>query len=236
MGSGLKPFFAPDGTRLFTTRRSPAPAAELWDIDSGRLVTSFRGHSNEIRVAAFSPDGRRVLTADWERVAKVWDAATGREWKSLVGHLDRIECAAFSPDGSRVLTGSADKSARLWDLEASPGTLLLTNALRSLSRAAFCANGRLVVAHDWRFIPGALAVWDTQTGEQFVALEYSNLVNAAISPDGARLVTIDREMVGSRVAPPAGPYLAIAQPATGALGDGRSQRDDYARGGEDSQL
>ena len=31
-----------------------------------------------VKSAAFSPDGRFVVTASWDRTARVWEAATGK--------------------------------------------------------------------------------------------------------------------------------------------------------------
>lgn len=37
------------------------------------------GHELWVNGAAFSPDGRRIVTASHERTARVWDAARGGE-------------------------------------------------------------------------------------------------------------------------------------------------------------
>ena len=60
--------------------------------------------------AAFSPDGKRIVTASADKTARVWDAETGKPiGEPLKGH-DGIVCsAAFSPDGKRIVTASQDK-------------------------------------------------------------------------------------------------------------------------------
>ena len=69
--------------------------------------------------AAFSPDGKRIVTASEDKTARLWDAETGKPiGEPLKGH-EAYACAsaAFSPDGKRIVTASEDKTARLWDAE-----------------------------------------------------------------------------------------------------------------------
>jgi WD40 repeat protein len=57
------------------------------------------GHSNAIHSAAFSPDGRRIVSASQDSTVKVWDAETGMEVRTFSGHTGNVNSAAFSPDG-----------------------------------------------------------------------------------------------------------------------------------------
>jgi WD40 repeat protein len=77
----------------------------------------FNGHSDTVYSAKFSPDGRRVVTASFDRTALIWDARTGQKVAHLYGHNGPVTSAAFSPDGQYVVTASFDKTARVWDAE-----------------------------------------------------------------------------------------------------------------------
>ena len=76
---------------------------------------TLRGHTDDLYSAAFSPDGKLILTASADGTARLWDTATGAQKAILKGHTALVLSAVFSPDGKLILTASTDGTARLWD-------------------------------------------------------------------------------------------------------------------------
>src|SRR5262249_10934281 len=87
-----------DGKRVVTT--SPA-AARIWNAESGEEMAVLKGHAASVQSAAFSADGKRVLTASDDDTARIWDAESGEEMAVLKGHAASVQSAAFSADGKR---------------------------------------------------------------------------------------------------------------------------------------
>jgi WD40 repeat protein len=85
----------------------------------------LNGHEGNVLSAAFSPDGKRIVTASADNTARLWDAETGHPISEpLKGHADAVLSAAFSPDGKRIVTASADKTVRLWEIFANTQELM----------------------------------------------------------------------------------------------------------------
>ncbi len=46
--------------------------------------------------AAYSPDGRRAISADLNATVRLWDVDTGRELKAFTGHSENVIALAFT--------------------------------------------------------------------------------------------------------------------------------------------
>ncbi len=138
--------------------------------------------------AAFSPDGKRVVTASGDDMARVWDAETGQSLAELRGHTDYLLRAVFSPDGKFIVTASNDKTARIWDAQTGQSLAELRGHTLSVQSAAFSPDGkRIVTCSD----DATARVWDTATGQSLALLNgHTKFVNSAVfSPDGKFIVT-----------------------------------------------
>jgi len=152
-----------------------------------KLLAVLAGHDDTVISAAFSPDGRRIVTASVDHSARVWDAATARQLAVLSGHDDMVSSAAWSPDGRRIVTASEDHTARVWDAATARQLAVLSHS-SAVRRAAFSPDGqRIVTASE----DHTARIWDATTAKPLAVLSgHDGIVNtAAFSPDGQRVVT-----------------------------------------------
>jgi WD40 repeat protein len=154
--------------------------------------------------AAFSRDGRLVVTSDNDGAACVWNVSTGRLVRELTEPAGvsggvgggtgvgppAMRWAVFSPDGKQVLTANNDGTARIWDVKTGRQLLVVSEPTgESINDAWFSPDGKqLVTASD----DGTARIWDATSGRLLHILSgpgHSPVYNAAFSPSGQRVVT-----------------------------------------------
>jgi WD40 repeat protein/tRNA A-37 threonylcarbamoyl transferase component Bud32 len=102
------------------------------------------GHTGMITHAAYSPDGRHIVTTSEDRTARIWNAVTGEQLFVLRGHILGVQRAAFSADGKRVVTASYDATARVWDAEGGNEIFTLAGHDAVRVTAVFSPDGKYV--------------------------------------------------------------------------------------------
>jgi WD40 repeat protein len=159
----------------------------LWTSVAKRRAVLL-GHADSVASAAFSPDGRRIVSGSADKTLKVWDAATGQETLTLKGHAAPVHSVAFSPDGRRIVSGSADKTLRLWDAATGQDSLTLKGHTAAVHSVAFSPDSRRIVSGSW---DKTLVVWDAATGQETLTLKghTGDVMSVAFSPDGRRIVS-----------------------------------------------
>lgn len=98
----------------------------LFDGFTGRRLKTLAGHTGEVNVLAFAPDGRTVVSggalgseiyeSDGERKLRVlrdqsvisWNVETGRVIRRMESAAEPVTSASLSPDGKRMILGHRD--------------------------------------------------------------------------------------------------------------------------------
>lgn len=152
---------AEDALRLSMARAFPKDGA-------------FR-HPAAVADARFSSDGKYLLTAGRDGVARLWDIASGEVITAFRGHLGQVTRVAFSPTGRQIATASTDQTARLWNLDTGRTIAALAAHTGVVNDVAFSPDGALLVTGG---ADRTLHVWNLASG---VLLTASIRLNAAIS-------------------------------------------------------
>ncbi|MEM9491809.1 MAG: protein kinase, partial [Myxococcota bacterium] len=89
-----------------------------WAMHQG-IAQVVLSQEEVLNSAAFSPDGKRIVTTSRDKTAQVWSADGSGVPLVLRGHQGIVYSAVFSPDGKRIVTASFDKTARVWSADGS---------------------------------------------------------------------------------------------------------------------
>jgi dipeptidyl aminopeptidase/acylaminoacyl peptidase len=152
--------FSPDSRRIGSAGGDGT--VKVRETTSGKELLTFRD-KEKIWSAAFSGDGRRLVTGSLGLTATVWDAASGKAQLTLKGHTLHIFSAAFSPDGHRIVTGSADQTAKLWDAATGKELLTFRGHRGSIFSVAFSPDGQRIVTASRDH---TIKVWEAASKEQ----------------------------------------------------------------------
>ncbi|KAK4691411.1 WD repeat-containing protein 48, partial [Lecanoromycetidae sp. Uapishka_2] len=68
----------------------PESIVRLWDPKSGKRITNFVGHTDNIRDILVNEDGDTVMTASSDQSIKVWSITAGRCMYTLTMHNDSV--------------------------------------------------------------------------------------------------------------------------------------------------
>ena len=167
----------------------------LWDTRTGQPIGDpLTGHTGAVSSVAFSPDGRRLVTASWDTTVRLWDAHTGQPiGDPLTGHTGSVTEVAFSPDGQRIVSGSTDKTLRQWDAHTGqPIGDPLTGHTGSVTEVAFSSDGRCLASTS----DSSVWLWDTRTGQPIgnpLTGHTSPVSSVALSPDGHTVASGSRD-------------------------------------------
>jgi WD40 repeat protein len=163
---------SPDGKVLAVAGDSPAPRSGLGDepkessqgtirlltFPSGRERWSVTAHGRAVWQAAFTPDGRGLVSTGYDETARVWETATGDARLHLLGQAERVGCLAVSPDGRYLALGCKDGSVRVHDLRTGKECRRFEGHRDVVEALAFSADGRLLASGSY---DTTALVWDT---------------------------------------------------------------------------
>jgi WD40 repeat protein len=65
------------GSTGYTAPEPERHRVHFWDLQSGKLLGTAKGHSGEVVTIAFSPDGKRLASASRDKTVKLWEVPAG---------------------------------------------------------------------------------------------------------------------------------------------------------------
>jgi len=190
--------FSPDGKRLVTASGITGlkGVAVIWDLETGKKVREIGGeaHRDILFDAEFSPDGKLLATAGYDRVIRLWEVETGHYVRKFPSHNGAVYDLAFSPDGGVLASASGDATGKVWDVASGKRLDTLNQPQAEQYRIDFTPDGRFIVGAGadnrirlWRFVSKGESKINPVVHAKFG--HEDAIVEMAVSGDGKWLAT-----------------------------------------------
>lgn len=177
---------------ISTTQTAPAEDALRRSLLASSVVTTLM-HDQPVFAVAFSPDGRKLISAAQREQIRIWDANSYQALGHLTGHYDTAVKLAYDPTGNQIASAHYDGTVLLWNAH----TGLISHILHGHSKPAwavdFSSDGLYLASGNG---DGKAIIWDALSGRSVQTLSVTSGVRGvAFNHDGKLLATVSQDGV-----------------------------------------
>jgi WD40 repeat protein len=176
----------------FSSRRKPRHVigdrqtgkVTIWDLANGEPIRSLQvAEPTELAWVYISPDGERLVTANFNSSVYTWDVASGQKLLTLPGPSTFDGGMWFSPDGKWLAIGDCSGTVVVRDMASGEEKLRLSGSPACTIGMAFSPDGKLFAVNTRR----GMKILDFETGQELLSLPGGFDID--FTPDGTRIIS-----------------------------------------------
>ncbi len=106
----------------------------------------LEGHTDPVYDAVFTPDGKWVITASFDKTLRLFDRQSRQSVRTMSGHTALVLSIAVHPDGDRIASGGMDNTIKIWDVPNNSPTASHGGHQGAVRSVAITRDGQWVIS------------------------------------------------------------------------------------------
>ncbi|ETO08513.1 WD repeat-containing protein [Reticulomyxa filosa] len=161
---------------------------QIWNIESGQQIQTFKGHSKEVFFAEYSPDGHSIVSCSRDNTVRIWDVNSGKEKQALINDSSNVRDVRFIANGTKIQSCYNDSTLITWNLTSGDKVKESKGKGIILLHANISPAGQFLICETYS---GKIRVWDKHLKKDVKILKgHSGKANdAKYLPDAQTIVS-----------------------------------------------
>jgi WD40 repeat protein len=135
----------------------------LWDVVTGKPLTTLGQEYDTILAADIRPDQSQVACGGPSRLVKVFATQSGEPQHKLKKHTEWVTAVAFSPNGQVLATADRNGGISLWDPDNAQELFTLAGHKSAVTALSWRDDSKLLASSSE---DGTIKLWEPQEGKQ----------------------------------------------------------------------
>lgn len=160
----------------------------VWEIASGRLISTLTGHSDRVLSIVVDKENNRLISGSSDKTIKIWDIKSCKELRTLTGHSDEVRSVVIDKGSGRIVSGARDNTIKIWDIDGCKEPRTLTGHNNEI-------RGVTIDKYNNRLISGSadmtIKIWDIKSCEELRTLtgHRGTVFSVAIDKKSSRIAS-----------------------------------------------
>ncbi|KAI8511559.1 NACHT domain- and WD repeat-containing protein 1 [Branchiostoma belcheri] len=152
----------------------------VWDIETGKLQFTLKGHEGAVSCLAVSHDNRYIITGAEDNSIKMWSTETGELRNTFSPHTGLVT------QNARIVSGSEDTTLSVIDMESGEVVHRLEGHSHPVYSLAITSDGKYAVSGSDKVVK----LWDLSEGREIRHMQghYGIVDCVAITSDNKEIV------------------------------------------------